>query len=807
MKRHDKLGMVTAMLFVVLMIVGQMTAQEIGLDQQAKQSAKTVSFSPDTAAFVAGDTNNMSWIEPGTFVMGSPITESGHSPHEDQHTVTITSGFYMGKYEVTQGEYLEVVGNNPSFFSSTNGYNEYLNRPVEQITWYEATNYCRLLTERESLAGHISTDWAYRLPTEAEWEYACRAGTTTAFYFGDSVDGGMANFFSHFIYNTSDGDIIVFNPAVLPLEQTTTVGMYGPNPWGLFDMSGNVVEWCQDYWFSNTSHTQPQIDPQGPVFGDYNIARGGSWRSKGSGIRSASHNINYPSDGNFAYGFRIVLAPVAPVYNIFTKNISRQTIGNIITPSGAENSLVFITHGRIPPGDNVVISTAWVDSMSNSISAYLISHGVTNWNVQGYKWIEDANKLLPQTALQNARQQGIEVGRQILSKGYTHVYFIAHSAGSGLIQSATDIIKSNNSSVLVHETFLDPFVGADFSGTSTYGYGADWADNYSAKDKDTLNNYVPFTYNILSHAYNVDVTSLDFSNRVQLAYYVSGNGTPCYVTESVHDWPISFYSNTIVNASVSGYEGFGFQLSQLGSNWNYALSNYVPGNAAPGRILGTPDPTECRLSFPIPTYPSIIMDILSSPAVQSVSGTITKNPNGSLQLVTGSSVWVGFFPTLSNIVNTLSFEADFTSMNGAQGLLTIYWDDMIVGSVDERLVQDGFQRYTFKFPNASSNSVHMLGFRADPFTNIQSCVVLTNITTTFSGISQKPSLAIVGSTNGLPIYQMLGQSGFEYHIQASANLLNWKSIAVLANTNGAVRFLDQESTNYHQRFYRVIESD
>ena len=132
-------------------------------------------------------TTNMVWIPPGTFVMGSPTNEAERDSDETQHTVTLTQGFYMGKYAVTQGEYLALMGSNPSYFT-THDYNGNpirpdLNRPVEQVSWIDATNYCAHLTQQEQAAGRLPAGWVYRLPTESEWEYACRAGTTTAFHY------------------------------------------------------------------------------------------------------------------------------------------------------------------------------------------------------------------------------------------------------------------------------------------------------------------------------------------------------------------------------------------------------------------------------------------------------------------------------------------------------------------------------------------------------------------------------------------------------------------------------------------------
>ena|ERR1035437_1885485 len=163
-------------------------------------------------------TTNMVWIPPGMFVMGSPTSEAERFVDETQHAVTLTKGFYMGKYAVTQGEYLGLMGNNPSHFT-TRDYNGNsippdLSRPVEEVSWYDATAYCDQLTAQEQAAGRLPAGWVYRLPTESEREYACRAGTTTAFNFGSGIHAGMANFYDYWEYDAASGMIYVSNPAV-----------------------------------------------------------------------------------------------------------------------------------------------------------------------------------------------------------------------------------------------------------------------------------------------------------------------------------------------------------------------------------------------------------------------------------------------------------------------------------------------------------------------------------------------------------------------------------------------------------------
>jgi formylglycine-generating enzyme required for sulfatase activity len=236
---------------------------------------------------------NMVWIEPGTFVMGSPTSEAGRYDDENQHTVSISQGFWMDKYELTQVQYQAVMGNNPSWFAGD------LNRPVEQVSWYDATNYCGKLTAQERVTGRLPAGYVYRLPTEAEWEYACRAGTTTATAFGNNLSSTQANFNGEHPYNEgAEG---------LYLHKTTKVGSYALNGWGLYDMHGNVDEWCWDRYGSYPALSV--TDPKGPSSGWYRVIRGGSWGNYGGSCRSAFRGGYSPDSRHDNVGFRVVLAP------------------------------------------------------------------------------------------------------------------------------------------------------------------------------------------------------------------------------------------------------------------------------------------------------------------------------------------------------------------------------------------------------------------------------------------------------------------------------------------------------------------
>jgi len=242
---------------------------------------------------------NLVFIPPGTFRMGSPMNEVDRYDNEGPQTaVTISRGFWMGNYEVTQGEYLAVMGSNPSWFNGVRDQEDYgidLKRPVESVTWFDATNYCATLTEQERMAGRIATNSVFRLPTEAEWEYACRAWTSTRFSYGDDPDYTSLTNSSWYGENS--------------FGMTRTVGQKQPNPWGLYDMPGNVYEWCQDWW-SNALAGGIVLDPQGPATGALRVFRSASWNSIAWNCRSAGRIPGYyPNGWRITIGFRVVLAP------------------------------------------------------------------------------------------------------------------------------------------------------------------------------------------------------------------------------------------------------------------------------------------------------------------------------------------------------------------------------------------------------------------------------------------------------------------------------------------------------------------
>ncbi len=244
---------------------------------------------------------DMAWIPPGSFVMGSPETEWERSDGEGPLTqVKLTEGFWLGKHEVTQLEFSSVMGVNPSHFQPPEFPDSQQNSPVEQVSWDQAVAYCQKLTEQESAAGRLASGYAYRLPTEAEWEYACRAGTTTRFSYGE--DPACIELGRYAWYEANS------------LDTTHPVAQKLPNPWGLYDMHGNVQEWCQDW--HGLYPGGMVVDPQGPAEGSTRVLRGGDWVYQwgfgGAHCRSAFRGSYYPDSGYSNFGFRVVLARSRP---------------------------------------------------------------------------------------------------------------------------------------------------------------------------------------------------------------------------------------------------------------------------------------------------------------------------------------------------------------------------------------------------------------------------------------------------------------------------------------------------------------
>lgn len=291
----NKLKTVTVMVMLMCMVTlmsamlvwGQTEDKSKAVEKPAakaeKQEAQAQEKKDPPKEFTNSIGMKFVWIKSGTFMMGSPKEEKERKDDETQHKVTLTKGFYMGVYTVTQEQWQAVMGNNPSDFKGEK------NLPVESVSWDDCQEFIKKLREKDKKP--------YRLPTEAEWEYACRAGTKTPFHFGETISTEQANYNGNFVYGTGKKGVY--------RKKTTPVGSFPANAWGLHDMHGNVWQWCQD-WYGGYPKDEV-TDPQGREKGRSRVLRGGSWGEGPEYCRSACRFRLDPAlrDGSNGGGLRV----------------------------------------------------------------------------------------------------------------------------------------------------------------------------------------------------------------------------------------------------------------------------------------------------------------------------------------------------------------------------------------------------------------------------------------------------------------------------------------------------------------------
>ena len=243
---------------------------------------------------IFGEVHAFRYCPPGTFLMGSPEDEEEHLYDETLHEVTLTHGYWLGETPVTQKEWTAVMGKNPSYFTGDD-------LPVEQVSWNDCQEFFKQIQESAPLC------YRFDFQTEAQWEYACRAGTTTPYSFGIRCSGVECNCDGRRPYGY--GDTRKRFEQVY-LEMTTPVRSYPPNPWGFYDMHGNVWEWCAD-WYDKDYYDADdvQTDPTGPSSGSSRVFRGGGWNGRARYCRSVSRSSYIPTYRNYNIGFRACLVP------------------------------------------------------------------------------------------------------------------------------------------------------------------------------------------------------------------------------------------------------------------------------------------------------------------------------------------------------------------------------------------------------------------------------------------------------------------------------------------------------------------
>lgn len=468
-----------------------------------------------------------------------------------------------------------------------------------------------------------------------------------------------------------------------------------------------------------------------------------------------------------------------------------------------QDSLVVVTHGWQPTWETPDIR--WVTNLCNAIRSQV----QPNWAVTNLDWVSDAYQLDPDIALIRGVIVGNRYGVDLSSHGWKRVHFIAHSAGAALIEAAAKELGSRPDPPTIQETFLDPYTGMFRTGRSVYGSNADWADDYFVVDFWTdvapvfLGWFPDSTSGQLQWAYNVDVGgTLQAATSLPVAYSSGiADSTPAFVYASPspsHGTPIDFYLSTVNGTADPCAAGYGFPLSmEDGGSGNWAT--YLPNNP-PVPLCGMLSLSQNQ--EPVRSDPPLDFSLV--PFGASDSG-ITSQGNNGASLSADAPAWLAVGLSITNTVNFIQFDAGFTSTNGAEGLLTVYWNTNQIGLVDERVAPTGLQMYRFALPATVASGLYTLSFRLDTFNNTASSITVTNVASGFIGITQ-PATLTIGTRPGdrAPVITLTAAPGFNYLVQSSTDLVNWTPSALLVNTNGTVSFADSSWTNSAARFYRAV---
>ena len=290
---------------VGLLAGAESKSDEPGKDATASKTGTSDKFIGKEAGQVRNDNDlkmKLVWCPPGEFVMGTPKSEKQRRKDEDQVGVTLTTGFWLGKYEVTQSEWKQVMKTEPWTGRALS--KEGADYPATLVSWDDATEFCRKLTVRERQAGRLPDEWEYALPMEAQWEYACRARSKTRFSFGD--DASKLGEYAWFFKNTWNAGE----------KYPHLVGQKKPNPWGLCDMHGNVWEWCRDVYFwklPGGRDPEVKVNPDEKSKAVFRVIRGGCWLTGAEFARSGYRSGWEQNHRDEFYGFRVSLGAGQPV--------------------------------------------------------------------------------------------------------------------------------------------------------------------------------------------------------------------------------------------------------------------------------------------------------------------------------------------------------------------------------------------------------------------------------------------------------------------------------------------------------------
>jgi len=411
------------------------------------------------------------------------------------------------------------------------------------------------------------------------------------------------------------------------------------------------------------------------------------------------------------------------------------------------------------------------------------------------------------------------------------VSIIGHSAGAAFVEAAAKAIKATSPSTVVHTTFLDPYLSLFLVGTSVYGANADWSDCYFVQDRTGV-----FTSGNLANAFNVDVSWVDTNHKrtpVPCPSSTAESTPPAlssvcgYEALSSHDYPIDFYSNSIVGALPACGAGYGFPLSKEGGGWNNR-GNYSPNPNASLVLCGEASsgqgsvPTTIGPELKIGLLPNATSSfgvtalgdsafnlsttsLLPPPHVSGGPGRVRPRSGGS-SASSNAPAWLAVGVTITNAANFIQFDAAFDDTNSAQGLMTLYWNANQIGMLDERVSAPGFETIRFALPSAVTNGFYTLSFHLDAFTNAIASVTITNVVTGFVGLTEPFSLGASLNKHGAPILLLSGTPGYKYLLQSSENLVDWVPEALLLNTNATTFFTEPTTNNPSQRFFRALLS-
>ena len=390
-------------------------------------------------------------------------------------------------------------------------------------------------------------------------------------------------------------------------------------------------------------------------------------------------------------------------------------------PPSSKSNLVVVTHGWVSPFTTRAAVLGGAESLGSAITAAL---DPGDWDVYVHSWLDEAETIFPTSAYSNALEEGRRLGKHLADGDYDSIHFIAHSAGSALISTASEWVAKDTHPTTIQTTFLDPYL--PLGARELYGGAADWADNYFSYDLETFG----LTQGGLPNAHNVDVTGLD----------------PALL--SSHGWPLDWYRRTVDGIDLpAGSGGYGFPLSVEGGGWDPSVHPdgppaYPVGNDPVVLGGGSSEPTDIVVRH------DTVLNVLDQLRANSSSGTVNVAGTG-FSMLTGSPVWMTTLVETDDIVNFLTFEADFTSDPGAEGLLAVFWENELLGLIDERYVLDGMQEYTMFLPGNFEPGAYALSFRLDPYTVIDSSVLIDNVATGF--VTPEPATLSLLALGGLAL--------------------------------------------------------